>query len=307
MTFTVNEFQDLLYILETNPAWRQKLLEVLFPETFLELPQAVAALAEGQRQLQATLEQVTLRMEKRFAEVAANRERIWQALQVTNERMDKGFAEAAADREQIRQALRETNQRMDKGFAEAAADREQIRQALRETNQRMDKGFTEAKNDRNDLRKMMRDVKGDNQEMFYRNRAAGIFGRWLRKGHDATNEVADHLYTAHKAGEISDLEYTQVLAADLLWGGALRETGAQVILVIEVSWWVELSDIERAESRAAILRRLGLKAIPVTAGKEWPEELLNAARQRQLAVAINGLLDDDSWEQAWLATAPNGV
>ncbi len=81
----------------------------------------------------------------------------------------------------------------------------------------------------------MRDLKGDSREQYYRSRANGIFGRRLVQGHDATSEVADQLYTPFQEGRISTQEYDQVLAADLLWSGRLRETGEPVILVVEAS------------------------------------------------------------------------
>jgi len=63
----------------------------------------------------------------------------------------------------------------------------------------MERGFTEAASDRD--------------------RAGAIFGRLLVPGYDATDQAANHLQEARRLGVISDREYQEVLAADLLWGG----------------------------------------------------------------------------------------
>lgn len=218
MPFTISDFHDLIRLLEAHPEWRAELARLLFPEAFLNLPRVVEALAEAQRRTEEALDRLAERMERGFAEAREDRQRIWEA-------MERGFAEAAADRQRIWEAIRETNDRMERGFAEAAADRRQLREEIR-------------------------DLKGESRELFYRHRATGIFGHFLREGHEATSEVADWLQIALQEGRITEQDYTQVLAADLLWGGRLRETGESVLLVMEASWRVERSDVERALERA---------------------------------------------------------
>jgi len=271
MPFTVTEFRDLIRILHTQPEWRAELLRVLFPEALVDLPRALEALAEAQRQTEKTLKEVTERMERGFAEAAADRQRIWENIERLTERMERGFAEAAADRQRIWEAMQQ-------GFAEAAADRQVMRQDIGE-------------------------LKGFAREWFYRYRAASIFGRLLSAGQDATQEVAQQLRTAQQAGRISAEEYQRVLDADLLWGGKLWDTGEEVILVLEASWKVHESDVERAAQRAEVLRRIGLKALPVAAGREWPEQVEALALQEGVVITQDGRVDDASW-QAALASLP---
>ena len=166
----------------------------------------------------------------------------------------------------------------------------------------MEKGFSEAAADRAQIRKDIRDIKGESRELYYHHHATGVFGRWLREGRDATSEVADELHVAVAKGRISDREYTQVLASDLLWGGKLRDTGESIVLVMEASWWVESSDVERAAERAEILRDAGLKALPVAAGKEWSKELETLARLRHVAMVHDGHIDQASWQDALVGT-----
>jgi hypothetical protein len=291
VSFTVSDFHGLIRLLESEPEWKAQLLRVLFPEAFLNLPRAVEALAEAQRRTEATLEQAIERMERGFAEAAANRQRIWEAIRETNERMERGFAEAAADRQRIWEAI-------ERGFAEAAADRQRIWEA-------MERGFAEAAADRQRLRRDIsalqrdvRDLKGNAREQYYRSRATSIFSRRLLHGHDATSEVADQLRPLLQEGRLSAREYDAVLAADLLWGGNLVESGQAVVLAVEVSWRVEPHDVERAEERAKILHKAGLKGLPVAAGQEWPGDVEALAREKKVVIVQDGSIDEASWQAA---------
>jgi hypothetical protein len=136
------------------------------------------------------------------------------------------------------------------------------------------------------------------KEQFYRVRAAAIFGHLLAQGYDATNRVADHLQEARQTGVISDSEYQEALAADLLWGGQTRDSRQPITLVLEASWTVGHIDVERAARRASVLRQAGLRALPVAAGQEWPPTTQDDARQAGVAIVQDGAVDQDSWEAA---------
>jgi hypothetical protein len=111
--------------------------------------------------------------------------------------------------------------------------------------------------------------------------------------------VADQLRTRLQEGLISAREYDAVLGADLLWGGRLVESGEPVVLVLEVSWRVEAHDVERAEERARILCRVGLKGLPVAAGQEWSEDVESLARERKVVILRDGSVDEASWQAAF--------
>lgn len=144
-------------------------------------------------------------------------------------------------------------------------------------------------------------LKGIVFEGEYRTKAAAIFGRYIRRGRDMTNDVADLLADAEAAGNITASEYEQVLTSDLLWGGALRLGGGQVVVTVEASWRAMVNDLERAINRAAILRRIGLIALPVVAAQEWDDDLVAMARQQRVVVARKGLVDSELWQAAMLA------
>ena len=302
MPFTVTDFHDLVRLLEEHSDWRTELRRVLLSQDLLDLPRAVQELVVAQRRTEEAITHLTERMERGFTEAVSERQGLRQDFSQLGERVERGFGEAAADRQEIREHTgqgfadaaddrQRIRERMELGFADAAEDRQRIRE-------RMDQGFADATIDRRDMRRDIGQLKGLGQEQFYRDRAAAIFGRLLVQGYDATNQVADHLQEARRLGVISDREYQEVLAADLLWGGQLRGSRQPLVLVLEASWTVGPIDIERAASRAAVLRQAGLKALPVAAGQEWPPNTHDEARRAGVAIVQDGTVDQESWDAA---------
>ncbi|MCD6506315.1 hypothetical protein J7M22_06780 [Candidatus Poribacteria bacterium] len=58
MRFTVEEFRDLVRVLEEHPEWRSELRRVLLTDELLKLPQVVSRLAEEQHALAAQVRQL---------------------------------------------------------------------------------------------------------------------------------------------------------------------------------------------------------------------------------------------------------
>lgn len=179
---------------------------------------------------------------------------------------------------------------------ELAIAQRRTEEALSRLTERMEQGFAEATAERREIRQDVGRLKGMNLEQFYRDRAAAIFGRLLSRGHDVTGQVADQLQKARQAGLISDQEYQEVLAADLLWGGRVRDGQQAILLVLEASWTIGATDIGRAAKRAALLRQAGLKALPVVAGQEWPPDMQAEARSAGVVIVQDGIVDLISWE-----------
>jgi hypothetical protein len=269
----------------------------------------VQELAIAQRRTEEAITHLTERMEQGFVEATAERQELRQDLTRLDERVELGFNEATAGRRGLRHDLTQLTGHVEQGFTEAAEDRQRIRTDMAqgfteaaENRQRIRtetaQGFADAATDRRDMRADIGQLKGLGREQFYRDRATAIFGRLLAQGYDATNQVADHLQEARRAGVISDREYQEALAADLLWGGQIRDSRQPIVLVLEASWVVGHTDIERAGRRAAVLRQAGLRALPVAAGQEWPANMQDDARQAGVAIVQDETVDQDSWEAA---------
>lgn len=133
-------------------------------------------------------------------------------------------------------------------------------------------------------------LKGDGYEDKVNRKVDSIFGVRLRRGHDGRNEISQHLAEAE--------EYEQVLAADLLWSGLLKQSNEPLTLVVESLWLAEQNDIARAVSRAAILSKTGVRALPVVAAQEWPPNTQRTARDKKVVIIQEFSLDRNSWEVA---------
>jgi hypothetical protein len=59
-----------------------------------------------------------------------------------------------------------------------------------------------------------------------------------------------------------------------------------------------MTDMERAVTRANVLRRIGLRAVPVVAGREWAEGIAEMAHAEGAAITTNGRMDKASWKSA---------
>lgn len=138
-------------------------------------------------------------------------------------------------------------------------------------------------------------------EYQYRYRASGIFAPFIRHGHDCTDDMADLLYNAMTAGEVSDQEILQVLSSALLWRGKLRATEVDITVVLDVCQCIENATIERIHHCAVVLCRTGIRAIAVVAGVEWNEQALALAKTLGVAIASNGQVNADSWNAALTA------
>ena len=117
-------------------------------------------------------------------------------------------------------------------------------------------------------------LKGKSYEHDYRLKANAIFGRFIRRGKDRTEDMADLMHEAVTTGQISEKELTEVLAADLLWGGKTRQDRKEIVVVLEASWRAEISDVERAQKRAILpcgaLACMRLRSWPATNGTSRP-------------------------------------
>jgi hypothetical protein len=273
MPFTVADFHDLIRLLEEHPDWQTELRRVLFSQDLLDLPRTVQELATAQRRTEEAITRLTERMEQSFTEAATERHELRQDLSQLTGRVDR------------------LTDRVEQGFTDAAEDRQRIRTDMAQ-------GFAEVVAEQRDMRRDIGQLKGLGREQFYRDRAAAIFGRLLVQGYDATNQVADRLQEARQTGVISDRDYQEALAADLLWGGQTRDSRQSIVLVLEASWTVGHIDVHRAARRAAGLRQAGLRALPVAAGQEWPPNTQGDARQSGVAIVQDGTVDQESWEAA---------
>ena len=231
----VEDFQDLIRLLQARPEWRADLRRVVLTDELLALPEQVARLQ--------------VETDRRFHELA-------EAQRRTEERV-------AA----LAEAQNRTNEQI------AALTR--VVYALTE--------------DVRVLKIDVGDLKGDNLERRYREKAPAYFGRLVRRMHVlSAEELAGLLEDAVEQGQLTDAEKDEAILTDVVVRGRYQGSGAEVYLVIEVSWGVGVHDVERAVQRAAVLGKLGIPALPVVAGKAVTAQAEQLAHEQHVWQVIDG-------------------
>jgi len=138
------------------------------------------------------------------------------------------------------------------------------------------------------------DIKGRLLEMAYRDKPYAYFGRLLRSIRVVPfTEIEDLLEKSLSREEVDDL-----FQLDLLLRGRLRDhpERPEVWLAVEVSSVVDKWDVERARERAALLRKAGLRVVPVAAGLQALAEAAHKAEVEGVTLVTDGSIA--CWEQA---------
>jgi vacuolar-type H+-ATPase subunit I/STV1 len=259
MPFTVEEFLDLVRILEERPEWRAELRRLVLTDEILTLPALVRELTEAQRRTEERVEALTEaqhRTEERFAAVE---DRVI-ALVDAQHRIEMQLV-----------ALTEAQQRTEQEIA-----------ALVEAQRRTEQRIGTLTND-------MADVKGVVLELRYQHRAHAYFAPLIRRTRVlSADEIDTLLEGAVVQGQLSEAEADEILLADLLLRGRRRTDNAEVYVVVEISWKIDPYDVERSVRRAALLSRLGTPALPVVAGKEVIDEAASLASMLHVWQLTNG-------------------
>ena len=235
MPFTVEDFHDLVRILEEKPEWRAALRRQVLTDELLALPEQVASLrAETERRFQELIE--------------------------AQRRTDAQLAALTGQVTELVDAQRRTDGQI-----------VELTQVVRT------------------LVDDVGELKGDALENRYRNRVFAYFGRLLRRAHVLSpDELTSLLEEAVDSGALSEAEADEVALVDLVVRGRRREDGTQVYLAVEVSWSVDLNDVERAIRRANLLAKIGTLTMPVVAGRRATDEAKQLARMEQVWQLTDG-------------------
>lgn len=132
------------------------------------------------------------------------------------------------------------------------------------------------------------ELKDDILERRYRERAFAYFSPLVRRAHVVWgDELAALLEEAVEQGLLLQEEADEVALADVLVRGRRREDGTQVYLVVEVSWGVGISDVQRAGRRASLLAKTGTPTVPMVAGQWISEEAADLGRKMKVRQLID--------------------
>ncbi len=249
MPFAVEEFHDLVRLLEERPEWRSSLRRLVLTDELLALPAQVA--------------EFRIHAEQRFQELAAVQARTETQVAALATEVT-GLAAAQARTETHVTTLTER-------VTTLTAQVGELTQAVRL------------------LTDDVGNLKGKNLEAEYRTKAFAYFGSVLRRARVLTSdEFMTLVEDAVDSGALSAAEARDLALADVVVRGKRPEDGSEVYLVVEVSWGVGPHDVERAARRAALLAQAGVVTIPVVAGKQVTAEAIELARRQQVWQVVDG-------------------
>lgn len=177
-----------------------------------------------------------------------------------------------------------------RSLAEAQRRTEQRLEELAETQRRTEETVRRLVN-------QMAEVRGDTLEIKFRDKAHAYFGRWLRRARVVPFiELEEQLESKLTDDELVELSLTDILVR----GRPRLAPGAdEVWLAVEVSSVVDANDVSCAGRCAELLRRAGLRAVPVAAGARIIPQARSLAETLNVALLRDGT--DEGWEAAYRA------
>jgi len=236
MAFTVNDFRDLIALLEARPDWRAELRRLVLSDELLRLPEemreltaVVRDLAEQMRRSETRLVQV----EERLGEVEVRLDKV-------EERLDKA---------EVR--LGEVEVRLDK-----------VEERLGKVEVRLER-----------VENQVGDLRGNDLERRVRERPHIYLGKYVRRARlISDDDLFALLNEAMAADRITDEQANDVERLDAVVEGQAGEQ--KTYLAIEVSSTVSDYDVERVVRRAAALERALQQPVrAVVVGAAIPEAL----------------------------------
>jgi len=291
MSFTVDDFHDLIRLVETRPEWRAELRRLVLTNELLTVPDQLAALrARSEEQFQALAEA----QQRTDLQLATLTERV-TALTVAQERTD---SQLTALTERVT-ALAAAQERMDNhltALTERVTTLTERVTTLTAAQERMDRQLATLTEQVAALTRVVHTLtvdvgtlKGKSLEADYRSRGHAYLSRVIRRPHVLTaDELMTIIEDARDRKMLSDIEAQDLYETDLVVRGRRLEDGTEVYLVVEVSWGVGPHDVERALQRARMLSHIGLATIPVVAGEHILPEAHERARQSQVWQVTDG-------------------
>ena len=301
VTFTSDNLQELIHLLEEQPQARRQLRSLLIngdfqavPERLDRLTEVVGQLAEAQQETGVRIAQLTeaqqrteVRMEQlaeaqqrteaRVDTLGLRMEQLAEAQQRTEARMDT----LGLRMEQLAEAQQRTEARVDTlglRMEQLAEAQQQTAESLNELTEQVQK-LTAATDE---FREWQHGEAGQRAGERYEQRILQRAPALLSKGQGGSSnepEVRQHLLDLLESPLVADVitDEADPFLADLIWW-----KGDQYA-VAEVSIEVDSGDVMRAARRADTLRRAGVQAVGVVIGEDWTSP---AARQQAEAYSV---------------------
>jgi hypothetical protein len=304
MAFTVEDFEDMLRILERNPEWQERMRRAILSRELLELPERLLALVqqliESDARNSAQIAELTRTVQRhdeaiatliqtvqRHNEILLRHDELIAELIQTVQRHDALIAEliqtVQRQGEQIAELTRtvqrhdaliaeliQTVQRHDEQIAELVQVVRELAEAQRRTEARLERleNRLEGEIGRQSGERYEREVVASAPVFFYGGQGGGLGNSMVQ------DQLRQWLQPLFEQGvEISNL--ANPFRADIIWWKGDR------VMVVEVGIKVSRDDVNRAAARAELLRRAGVNATPAVIGEEWGLPDVQALAQQE--------------------------
>ncbi len=262
MAFAVEDFHDLLKLLDAHPEWQAELRQRVLTEALLGVPDRLSRVEAALERIAASLQEAAAaqaRTDERLAELAA-------AQAASDARTDEQLAELAAAQaasdarldarmEELAAAQAASDARLDARMEELAAAQARTEAQMAEL---------AAAQVRTETR--VGSLRGELLEYWFREKgAAALLRMGLKRARviDVNDWIAE-VDEAVDRGEVSSDERQDLLHVDtVVWG---RDAQGEVYVAVEVSATVDVHDVHRASRRARILGRVYGRARAAVAG-----------------------------------------
>ena len=290
MAFTVEDFEDMLRILERNPEWQERMRRAILSRELLELPERLLSLVqqliESDARNSAQIAELTRTVQRHDEAIATliqtvqrHDELIAELIQ-TVQRHDALIAEliqtVQRQGEQIAELTRtvrrhdEILQHHDEQIAELVQVVRELAEAQRRTEARLERleNRLEGEIGRQSGERYEREVVASAPVFFYGGQGGGLGNLMVQ------DQLRQWLQPLFEQGvEISNL--ANPFRADIIWWKGDR------VMVVEVGIKVSRDDVNRAAARAELLRRAGVNATPAVIGEEWGLPDVQALAQQE--------------------------
>jgi hypothetical protein len=276
MAFTVEDFEDMLRILERNPEWQERMRRAILSRELLELPERLLALVqqliESDARNSAQIAELTRTVQRHDEAIAT----LIQTVQRHNEillRHDELIAEliqTVQRHDALIAELIQTVQRHDEQIAELVQVVRELAEAQRRTEARLERleNRLEGEIGRQSGERYEREVVASAPVFFYGGQGGGLGNPMVQ------DQLRQWLQPLFEQGvEISHL--ANPFRADIIWWKGDR------VMVVEVGIKVSRDDVNRAAARAELLRRAGVNATPAVIGEEWGLPDVQALAQQE--------------------------
>jgi len=275
-------------------------MEELFaiPEQLESLKQVVLELAAQYKQQQEQLNRIE-QTANRALEVAERALQVAERSQQTAERANEIAERALQVAERSQQTAERANEIAERALQVAERSQqtsERAQQTSEHAQQTAEHALQVALETRdivNDMQKRLTrveadvaDLKGMSMELMARKLLPGVLGKLVRKLR--VYEPDEFYRVMEEADLLSADDLAEVASADAFAHGQLRSNDTPRWFVVEASWGLGMTDVERAAQRAAILTQNGAPAIGTVLGRRITANARKRAQQLGVLVVLNG-------------------